>query len=60
MQPTTKQNEQIQEELRQQDEAMGDLPLHQAELLAAQRLEEESLRKLSAYLQELNPDRYPR
>ena len=59
MQPTTKQNEQIQEDLRQQDEAIGERPLHQAELLAAQRVEEESLRKLSAYLQELNPNRYP-
>jgi hypothetical protein len=59
MQPTVKQQEQIEYDLQKEDESIGEIPAHQAELLAKQREEEEGLRKLSAYLQEINPERYP-
>lgn len=57
--PTVKQEQIIQEQLREEDEAIGELSPHEAELLSKQREEEESLRMLSAHMEELNPNNYP-
>lgn len=54
-----KQQEIVEEKLKQEDEAIGELSPHEQELLDKQREQEESLRQLSAYMQELNPDSYP-
>lgn len=60
MNPTTKQQQElIEQEYYEEDISIGELPAHQAELLAKQREEEEGLRKLSHYLAEVNPDKHP-
>ena len=59
MKPTVKQEQIVKEQLENEDNLIGELSLHEAELLKRQREEEDSLRQLSAHLEDLNPERFP-
>lgn len=59
MKPTATQQAQINQHVQDEDNLIGDLPPHQAELLEQQRAEEEALLQLSLYLAEMNPQKHP-
>lgn len=59
MKPTVKQEQIVKEQLENEDNLIGELSPHEAELLKRQREEEDSLRQLSAHLEDLNPERFP-
>ncbi len=59
MQPKVKQEEQLREQLEAENEKIGDLSPHEQTLLDQQREEEESLRRLSIHLENLNPNSFP-
>ena len=59
MKPTVKQEQIVKERLENEDNLIGELSPHEAELLKRQREEEDSLRQLSAHLEDLNPERFP-